>query len=118
MDTKSKFNYLNVRLVGILRTKSGTPAKNAISAIQTAFDAGASAVEITSNSDFWQEILTECVRRNLKMGVGSIKNKALAEEAINLGAKFLVSPGFFEEKSWKIFCNFYQPAPLLTMSKK
>ena len=37
-------NYLNVRLVGILRTKSGTSAKNAINAIQAAFDSGAQAV--------------------------------------------------------------------------
>src|SRR3990167_1702347 len=90
-------NYLNVRLVGILRTKSGTSAKNAINAIQAAFDSGAQAVEITSNSDFWQDILKECVRKNLNIGVGSIKNQAKAKEAINLGARFLVSPGFFED---------------------
>ncbi|MBI3590954.1 MAG: bifunctional 4-hydroxy-2-oxoglutarate aldolase/2-dehydro-3-deoxy-phosphogluconate aldolase [Candidatus Melainabacteria bacterium] len=99
MDPKVKtsFNYLNARLVGILRTKPGTQAKNAISAIQTAFDAGAGAVEITSNSDFWQEILSECVKRNLNIGVGSVKNEKTAGEAIGLGAKFLVSPGFFED---------------------
>ena len=90
-------NYLNTRLVGILRTKPGTPAVNAINAIQTAFDAGASAVEITSNSDFWQDIINECVIRDLNIGVGSIKNKQLATEAISHGAKFLVSPGFFED---------------------
>lgn len=97
METKSNFKYLNARLVGILRTKPGTSSKNAIGAIQAAFDAGAEAVEITSNSDFWQEILTECVKRNLNIGVGSIKNKDLATEAIRHGAKFLVSPGFFED---------------------
>lgn len=89
--------YLNSRLVGILRTKLGTSAKNAIQAIQAAFDAGLEAVEVTSNSDHWQEILDECVKSKLNIGVGSIKNKKLAEEAINHGAKFLVSPGFFED---------------------
>ena len=97
METKSKLNYLNTRLVGILRTKPGTPAKNAITAIKTAFEAGLEAVEVTSNSDFWQEILDECVKAKLNIGVGSIKNEKLAKEAINHGAKFLVSPGFFED---------------------
>lgn len=90
-------NYLNARLVGILRTKQGTPAVNAINAIQTAFDSGATAVEVTSNSDFWQQIVDECVKRNLNIGVGSIKNEKTAKEAISHGAKFLVSPGFFED---------------------
>ncbi len=92
-----QLNYLNSRLVGILRTKPATPALNAIRAIETAFNSGAEAVEITSNSDFWQEILTGCVKGNLNIGVGSIKNEKTANEAISLGAKFLVSPGFFED---------------------
>ena len=94
---KKSLNYLNARLVGILRTKPGTTAANAVHAIQTAFDSGAPAIEITSNSDFWQNIVDECVKRNLNIGVGSIKNEKTAKEAINLGAKFLVSPGFFED---------------------
>ena len=94
---KKSLNYLNARLVGILRTKPGTPAINAINAIQAAFDSGAGAVEITSNSDFWQNIVDECVKRNLNIGVGSVKNEKMAKEAINHGAKFLVSPGFFED---------------------
>ena len=97
LDKERQLNYLNTRLVGILRTKSGTPAINAINAIQAAFDSGAKAVEITSNSDFWQDIVDECVKRNLNIGVGSVKNERTATEAINHGAKFLVSPGFFED---------------------
>lgn len=94
---KINFKHLNARLVGILRTKPGTSKEFAIQAIQTAFDAGAEAVEITSNSGYWQQIVGECVRRNLNIGVGSIKNKETAKEAISLSAKFLVSPGFFED---------------------
>lgn len=97
VSKEEKLNYLNARLVGILRTKPATPAINAINAIQAAFDSGATAVEITSNSDFWQNIVDECVKRNLNIGVGSIKNERTAKEAINHGAKFLVSPGFFED---------------------
>ena len=92
-----KPNYLNTRLVGILRTKPGTSAINAITAIEAAFNSEAEAVEITSNSDFWQEILSACVKKKLNIGVGSIKNEKTAKEAIDLGAKFLVSPGFFED---------------------
>ena len=97
VDKERQLNYLNARLVGILRTKPGTLAINAISAIQAAFDSGASAVEVTSNSDFWQNIVDECVKKNLNIGVGSVKNEKTAKEAINHGAKFLVSPGFFED---------------------
>ena len=95
--TKRKLNNLDARLIGILRTKPGTSAVNAINAIQAAFDAGAEAVEITSNSDHWQQVVDECIKRDLNVGVGSVKNKELAKEAINHGARFLVSPGFFEE---------------------
>ena len=70
---------------------------NAVNAIQASFDSGASAVEITSNSDFWQNIVDECVKRNLNIGVGSVKNEKIAKEALSHGAKFLVSPGFFED---------------------
>lgn len=90
-------NYLNTRLVGILRTKPKTPKENAISAIQTAFDVGAEAVEITSNSDFWQDVVDECIKRGLNIGVGSIKNHKTAKEAINHGARFLVSPGIYPD---------------------
>lgn len=92
-----KNQHLNIRLVGILRTKPGTPAKHAIQAIQTAFNVGAEAIEITSNSENWQEVVDACVKKDLNIGVGSVKTKELAEEAIEHGASFLVSPGFFEE---------------------
>ena len=94
---RKSLNYLNTRLVGILRTKAGTSVINAVSAIKSAFELGVEAVEITSNSDFWQDVVTECVKSNLKIGVGSIKNKDTAKKAIEHGAKFLVSPGFFED---------------------
>lgn len=90
-------NYLNSRLVGILRTKPGTSFENATFAIKIAFESGLSAVEITSNSNDWQKILTECLKENLNIGVGSVKNIKIAKEAISFGAKFLVCPGFFED---------------------
>ena len=90
-------NYLNTRLVGILRTKPQTPKDNAVNAIQSAFDAGAQAIEITSNSDFWQGVVKECISRNLNVGVGSVKNTDTAKEALSLGARFLVSPGLFPQ---------------------
>lgn len=94
---KMTLNYLNSRLVGILRTKPGTSSENAISAIKIAFESGVSAVEITSNSNDWQKILTECLKENLNIGVGSVKNIKIAKEAVSLGARFLVCPGLFED---------------------
>lgn len=90
-------NYLNSRLVGILRTKSGTSWENAASAIKIAFESGVDAVEITSNSNDWQKILAECLKEKLNIGVGSVKNIEIAKEAISLGARFLVCPGLFED---------------------
>ena len=94
---KIKTGYLNTKLIGILRTKPGTPQNHAAMAIKTAFGAGVKAVEITSNSEHWQEVVDECVKDNLNIGVGSVKNKKTALEAINHGARFLVSPGFYRE---------------------
>ena len=95
--SRIRANYLNTRLIGILRTKPGTPKNNAVTAIKTAFDTGAEAVEITANSEHWQEVVDECVRNNLNIGVGSVKDSTSAIEAINHGARFLVSPGFYKE---------------------
>ena len=96
MKTKT-LKHLNTKLVGILRTKLGTTKENTIRAIQTAFDTGVELIEITSNSEHWQDVVKECVKKTFNIGVGSIKNLTLAKEAISLSAKFLVSPGFFED---------------------
>lgn len=91
------FKYLDYRLIGILRTKDGTPWINAVKAIVAARDAGLECMEITSNSQDWQEILVACLKEDINIGVGSVKNLKIAKEAILLGAKFLVSPGLFDE---------------------
>lgn len=85
------------KLVGILRTKPDTPAKNAIKSFEVAFENGAEALEITSNSDDWEKVIKHFSQADLCVGVGSIKNKNVAKKAIDLGAKFLVSPGLFED---------------------
>ena len=91
------FKYLNFRLIGILRTKKGTSFDNTVKAIECAFNNGLEAVEITSNSDHWQEVVKYFSNLRFNIGVGSVKNKGLAQRAIDLGARFFVSPGFFEE---------------------
>lgn len=89
--------YLDSKLVGILRTKPGTPYENAVSAIKIAYENGLDTCEITSNSKDWQKILKACLKENINIGVGSVKNRIIAREAISLGAKFLVSPGLFDD---------------------
>jgi 2-dehydro-3-deoxyphosphogluconate aldolase/(4S)-4-hydroxy-2-oxoglutarate aldolase len=90
-------NHINYKLIAILRTKPGTSFENTLLAIKAAFESGIEAVEITSNSEHWQDVVKKCSSDNLFIGVGSIKNKELAKEAISCGAKFLVSPGLFED---------------------
>lgn len=89
--------HINSRLIGILRTRPKTEVKNAIYALELAFSLGAEAVEITSNSDGWEKVVDNCSNKGLYIGVGSIKSGALAKQAINCGAKFLVCPGLFED---------------------
>lgn len=89
--------HMDTRLVGILRTRPATKPENTIQAIEIAFELGISAVEITSNSDHFQKIVQECSRKKLNIGVGSVKTGVLAKEAITCGAKFLVSPGMFQD---------------------
>lgn len=90
-------NYLNTKLVGILRTKPGTSLFNTVNAIEIAFNCGLQAVEITSNSNHWENVVDVSSRKKFNIGVGSIKDKTTALEAINCGAKFFVSPGLFPE---------------------
>lgn len=92
-----KKNYLNTKLIGILRTKPGTPLFNTMNAIEIAFNCGLQAVEITSNSNNWENVVDMCSRKKLNIGVGSIKDKITALEAIDCGAKFFVSPGLFSD---------------------
>lgn len=88
---------MNTQLIGILRTSPNTKVVNAVKAIGSAFSSGIKAVEITSNSDHWQEVVSICSENKLNIGVGSIKSGMLAKEAIMHGAKFLVCPGVFED---------------------
>jgi len=90
-------NHINHKLIAILRTKPGTSFENTLAAIKAAFESGIKAVEITSNSEHWQDVVKKCSAENPFIGVGSVKNKKLAKEAISCGAKFLVSPGLFED---------------------
>lgn len=92
-----KLPQLNERLVGIVRTKPGTSLHDTLWAIELAFDSGISAIEITSNSGYWQNVVNFCARKNLNIGVGSVKDNVVALLAIDCGAKFLVSPGLFED---------------------
>lgn len=87
----------NTHLIGILRTKPETSIENVIKTFDMAFGEGISHIEITSNSENWQLIVRKCLEKGIFIGVGSIKNSDLANEAIKSGAKFLVSPGFFED---------------------
>lgn len=85
----------NPKIIGILRTKDDTPTENVVKAFEIANKNSEVAIEITSNSKNWQEILKQSLKKNLLVGVGSIKNSVLAKEAIKIGAKFLVCPGVF-----------------------
>lgn len=96
-QTATIVTCMNNRVIGILRTKPGTTLKNAIQAIQIAFDSGIEAVEITANSYYWHDVVYFFSRRGLNIGVGSVKNEETALEAINCGANFFVSPGLFED---------------------
>ena len=56
-----------------------------------------SRIEITTNTDGWEEVVKHFADQNEPVGVGSVKNLKLAREAKELGAMFLVSPNYPKE---------------------
>jgi 2-keto-3-deoxy-6-phosphogluconate aldolase len=94
---ENAMEHMDTRLLGILRTRPDTRVENAVKAIEIAIESGVKAVEITSNSDHFQQVVQECSKKKIHIGVGSIKTGISAKEAIECGAKFLVSPGIFED---------------------
>jgi len=81
-----------VKVVAVLRINETEKLKNIIDALYTG---GISVVEITMtvpNAIQQIEKMNEELDKNIVLGVGSVLNKSVAEEAIKAGAKYVVSP--------------------------
>ena len=80
------------KIVAIIRVQEAEKLKKIIEAI---YKGGISAVEITMtvpNAIQLIEKMSEEVDKNIILGVGSVLNKSVAEDAIKAGAKYVVSP--------------------------
>lgn len=83
---------LKVKAVAVLRVKEAEKLKKIIDAI---YAGGVSAVEITMtvpNAIQLIEKMSVELDKNIVLGVGSVLNKSIAEDAIKAGAKYVVSP--------------------------
>ena len=83
---------LDVPVIGILR---GLDARRFQSVMETSFDSGLQAIEITMNTDNALQIvslLSPSVPSGKLLGMGTIRNLREAKEAVGAGAMFLVTP--------------------------
>jgi 2-dehydro-3-deoxyphosphogluconate aldolase / (4S)-4-hydroxy-2-oxoglutarate aldolase len=88
-----------------------------VDVLKTIYRAGVKVVEYTNRGEAALKNFTKLIQiRNAEMpdlmiGVGTIKNLAQAESYMNVGADFLVSPGFVEEVATYAVKNdiFYAP---------
>ena len=85
------------KVVAVLRVKDEKELQNVIEAI---YAGGVSVAEITMTVPNAIELIkqmSECLDRNIIIGVGSLLNSKTAEDAIKAGAKYVVSPVFKKE---------------------
>jgi len=83
---------LKTKVVAVLRVKEADKLKKIIDAI---YNGGITAVEITMtvpNAIQLIEKMSGELDKNIVLGVGSVLNKSIAEDAIKAGAKYVVSP--------------------------
>jgi 2-dehydro-3-deoxyphosphogluconate aldolase / (4S)-4-hydroxy-2-oxoglutarate aldolase len=83
---------LKAKVVAVLRVKEADKLKKIIDAI---YKGGITAAEITMtvpNAIQLIEKMSEELDKNIVLGVGSVLNKSVAEDAIKAGAKYVVSP--------------------------
>ena len=85
------------KVIAVLRVKDEKKLQNVIEAI---YAGGVSVAEITMTVPNAIELIkqmSECLDRNIIIGVGSVLNSKTAEDAIKAGAKYVVSPVFKKE---------------------
>jgi 2-dehydro-3-deoxyphosphogluconate aldolase/(4S)-4-hydroxy-2-oxoglutarate aldolase len=88
---------LDKKIIAVIRIKEEEKLKKVIDAI---YAGGISVVEITMtvpNALRLIEKMSEEFEEKVLIGVGSVLNKTIAEEAIKAGAKYVVSPVFKKE---------------------
>ncbi|WP_055015030.1 bifunctional 4-hydroxy-2-oxoglutarate aldolase/2-dehydro-3-deoxy-phosphogluconate aldolase [Pseudoalteromonas sp. P1-13-1a] len=79
------------KLVAIIRLKQQSDVATLINCL---VNAGINALEITSNTPGFEQEITKAraAYKNTLIGAGTIINTALAQQAIDAGAQFLVTP--------------------------
>ena len=97
--TKDKIlnRILDKKIIAVIRIKEEKKLKKVIDAI---YAGGISVIEITMtvpNAIKLIEKISEAFGERILIGVGSVLNLTVAEEAIKAGAKYVVSPVFKKE---------------------
>src|ERR1700688_584301 len=83
--------------VGVMPVIRVTSAKHAIAATEAVHAGGIPIVEITMTVPGAVDLirwLTERVGQDVLVGAGTVLNAATAQQCLDAGAEFLVSPGF------------------------
>ena len=88
---------LDKKVIAVIRVKEEEKLKKVIEAI---YSGGISVIEITMtvpNAIKLIESISKTFEKEITIGVGSVLNKTIAEDAIKAGAKYVVSPIFKKE---------------------
>lgn len=90
-------DIINRKAVAVIRVQEADKLRKVIEAV---YAGGVSAAEITMtvpNAIHLIEKMTEQLDGNIIIGVGTVMNASMAEDAIKAGAKYVVSPVFKKE---------------------
>ena len=91
--------------IGIVPVVKIDNAKDAVPLADALIKGGLPCAEVTFRTAAAEEAIALMTKAfpEMLVGAGTVINKTQCEEAINLGAKFIVSPGFSEEVA--AYCN-------------
>lgn len=86
------------KIVAVIRAKSKERAKDIISAV---VDGGINCIEATYSIPNVLSLIPELKKmdKNIAIGMGSVLDKKMTLDAIDVGAGYIVSPGYVQEVS-------------------
>lgn len=90
-DTRARL--LDARTLAIIRYTGGG---DVLGVVRTVVDGGLGAVEVTTNTPGWRHVVHAAVEQHphATVGVGTVTDAEQVRVASDLGARFVVSPGF------------------------
>jgi 2-dehydro-3-deoxyphosphogluconate aldolase / (4S)-4-hydroxy-2-oxoglutarate aldolase len=105
---KTSQTLFDSKVLGILRHNDPESVQRAA---QIALDAGLGAIEVTTSVPGWTRVIEFLKKKfsHAPVGVGTVISKELAEQAVECGADFFVSPHFDPQINFFLKDRLYIP---------